>query len=727
MASSGSFNTEDYSGRYLTFSWTEKSQSVENNTTTINWTLKGAGGDSTWYMAGAFKLVIDSKTVYSSTTRIQLRNGTTVATGTYTFTHNGDGSRSFTASAEAGIYAYAVNCKGSGSFTLDTIPRASQPSCITWPDHTQNVGNFGDEISIHMNRKSDAFTHTVRYAFGSKSGTIATGVTTGTKWTIPNSLMDLIPNATSGSGTIYADTYNGSQLIGTKSCGFTAKVGSSVKPTCTLTLEDTTGVDDIYGSPVQGLSKIKAKINVSLAYSSPIQTYAIKIDGDQYSVSEATTGALRNAGDSLVSAIILDKRGRVGSTNYTMNVQAYSRPSVSELIVRRCDADGTENDQGLYVQVMFSAEITSLGGKNTAAYNLRYKKSTDDDTKWMTQDFSELANVYSVTDKTAIFAAAEGSSYDVEVTATDRHYTTVRTTSASTAFSLIDFHKSGNGLRFGGVSEKENTFQNDLSLNQTGNRYAFSTPGVAGQAGIVRMARIKVTAANADTPITFMFSRRQADGNMKVHVRLTNPTADTSAVGSVRYEGDNYGAFLTPGGDELTWDLYVSKASAYDTITLQDWWTSRTMESRVKVTFPGGIVDAVPTPFWRAGPLIAESILDCFFPVGFVLILYSHADPNAMYPGTTWERIENAFLWGVDENGSIGATGGEKTHKLTTDELPSHSHGSVYSGNVSGTKTHSWIASGGSNMAYGTVATGGGAAHNNMPPYVQVSIWRRTG
>lgn len=114
------------------------------------------------------------------------------------------------------------------------------------------------------------------------------------------------------------------------------------------------------------------------------------------------------------------------------------------------------------------------------------------------------------------------------------------------------------------------------------------------------------------------------------------------------------------------------------------------------------------------------------FPVGFVMILWSQVDPNTMYPGTKWTRVTNAFLWACDEKGQIGVTGGEKTHALTVAELPVHSHGAVYSGNVSGTKTHAWLASGGSAMAYGTVETGSGAAHNNMPPYVQVAVWRRT-
>ena len=300
MASSGSFNTGGYNGRYLKFEWTEKSQSVASNTTTISWTLKGAGtitgDDASWYYAGNFKVVIDGKTVYSTASddRIKLSNGTTVASGTVTLTHNDDGTRSFAASAQGGIYTYAVNCKGSKTFTLDTIARASQPSCVTWPEHTQNVGEFGDTISIHMNRKSDVFTHTVRYAFGSLTGTIATGVTTGTTWTIPLSFMDLIPAHTSGSGTIYVDTYNGSTKIGTKYCGFTATVPASVMPTVTVTLSDTTSASSLYGSPVIGLSKIRIVATGKEAYSSPI-TYKITANGETFNAATATTSVLNGS------------------------------------------------------------------------------------------------------------------------------------------------------------------------------------------------------------------------------------------------------------------------------------------------------------------------------------------------------------------------------------------------------------------------------------------------
>ena len=123
MALSGSLNTTAYSGRYLVLSWTA-TQSIANNTSTISWTLKGAGG-SGYYKAGNFKVVIAGETVYSSSARIELYSGTVVASGSKVIAHNTDGSKSFSASAEAGIYTVAVNCSGSGSFTLDNIPRAA--------------------------------------------------------------------------------------------------------------------------------------------------------------------------------------------------------------------------------------------------------------------------------------------------------------------------------------------------------------------------------------------------------------------------------------------------------------------------------------------------------------------------------------------------------------------------------------------------------------------------
>lgn len=679
MASSGSFSTTGYEGRYLTFSWSIASQSVADNTTTISWSLKGDGGGTKYFYTQNIKVVIDGVTVYDlpmDDGRFLLYDGTVVKTGTYTIKHNADGSRSFTASAEAGIYVWAVNCTGSGSFTLNPIARASQPSCVTWPEHTQNVGDFGDTISIHMNRQSSSLTHTVRYQFGTESGTIATGVTTGTTWTIPLSLMNLIPAATSGSGTIYVDTYSGSTKVGTKYCGFTATVPASVKPSCTFTLDDVTGVDDIYGSPVKGLSQIKVTVSSTTAYSSPIASCIIQANGVRYSGTTATTGKLTTSGTSTVTVTVTDKRGRSGSSSYDMSVNNYTSPKVTALSVRRCNQDGTNDDSGGYVKVTFSASVSSMSGKNTAAYKLRYKKTTE--TSYATVTLSALANAYSVSGSTYIFAADSAASYNVDVTVTDRHGSDSRATSASTAFTLVNWKADGTGMGIGKVAE--HSYALDIGVDIYMNGY-----GLYGSHGL--------------------FDTRDANEDPQWYI-------DTHWRGVVwEFKRLSSVGFTSPAAMYGAMQTIIPWPNSTGGLPLQNIYENGVRWTRI----------ASSTTTWGRW----ESELLRAYPVGSIYLAYNHTNPGTLFGGT-WVRLENAFLWASGASATIGQTGGESTHALTVDELPSHSHGSVYSGMASGTKNTAWLASGGDKMAYGALYTGGGQAHNNMPPYIQISAWRRT-
>ena len=80
------------------------------------------------------------------------------------------------------------------------------------------------------------------------------------------------------------------------------------------------------------------------------------------------------------------------------------------------------------------------------------------------------------------------------------------------------------------------------------------------------------------------------------------------------------------------------------------------MDGRLEVTFPTGVqVETLPTPYYRATPTIPRSILDCFFSVGSMIVRYDHADPNTMFPGTTWVRLENTLLWATTATGVIGS------------------------------------------------------------------------
>lgn len=678
MATSGSAKIAIFSTwLHLEFSWQQSSQSVENNTTTISWQMKLISGNGSLTKSDRNWSVVIDGTTYSGKVKVNISaNSTqTLASGTAVIAHKDDGSKTFSYSFTQEFKLtlnngnYMGTYSGYGSDTLETIARASQPSLVTWPETTQNVGNFGEEFSIHMNRKGSTFTHTVRYEYGSRKGTIATNVATGTTWAVPLSFMNDIPNAVSGSGRIYVDTYNGSTLIGTKYTGFTATVPASVKPTCSLTLEDVSGVDDIYGSPVQGLSKIEVIINTSLAYSSPIQSYAATANGASYTAQTFTTEVLKTSGSSPITATVKDKRGRTSATaSYTMNVQAYSPPNLAALSVHRCNADGTENDQGDYVKVSFSAAVTSLNSKNTATYTLKYKKS--EATSWTTQTLSAYANKYTVTDGSVIIAADSNSSYDIELTVADRHGSAIRTTSASTAFTLMNWGANGTSMAIGKVAEKANAFEIGLrAYDQYG---AHISNGMSLYGG-------------ANTPI-------DPDTSLE-HLILTNTNTPTTG-------------------------LWYVETIFYS--------TKLVTSDRRQIAMPYRRGGSCWSRYYTAGAWSAwESDALAAYPVGSIYIAYNHANPGTLFGGT-WERITNAFLWATTSGGTIGQTGGEQTHTLTVDELPAHSHGSVYSQHAEGTKSQAWYTSAGSSLAYGAVSTGGGAAHNNMPPYIQVSVWRRT-
>lgn len=685
MATSGSKTVTVTSWDSLVFSWSVSGQSVANNTSTVSWTLKLVATSDGRIDSSVSKdwSVTVNGTKYSGTNTVGISNNSTktLASGTTVIKHADDGTKTFSYSfsQEFAITFSGSNIgtiSGSGSGTLNTIARASQPSCITWPEHTQNVGEFGDEISIHMNRKSSNFTHTVRYQFGSQSGTIATGVGTGTTWVIPLTLMNLIPNTIKGSGTIYVDTYNGSTKVGTKSCGFTATVPASVKPTCALSVTDATGYASTYGNPVKGLSKFKVTVTPTLAYKSAIKTYNTTANGSKYTAASFTTGVLKSSGTLTVSATITDNRGRSASASKNMTVLNYTAPNISKLTVGRCDSDGTANEQGAYVQATFSAAVTVLNNKNTATYKVRYKKSTENSFTEVT--ITALKNTYTVTNHKYVFAADTGSSYDVEVSVKDNHSTAIRSTSASTAFTLMHFGADGTSIGLLKVAEKSGAV--DIGGDTYLNGHALY--GAHG-----------------------MFDNRD-----------TNETPE--------WYMEHYGRGTVWEFKELTVIGFTSPATKFAPVqTIIPWKDSSgglprqvAYEGKTRWTRIAGSTTAWGA--WQSDALIA-------YPVGSIYIAYNHTNPGTLFGGT-WERLTGGFLWASGASDTIGQTGGEKTVTLTAKQIPSHNHGGTYTNAGSAAKTHAWLASGGSAMAYDTVNVGGGEAHNNMPPYIQVSIWRRT-
>lgn len=138
-------------------------------------------------------------------------------------------------------------------------------------------------------------------------------------------------------------------------------------------------------------------------------------------------------------------------------------------------------------------------------------------------------------------------------------------------------------------------------------------------------------------------------------------------------------------------------------------------------------------------------VLDNVYPVGSIYMNVNNTNPGTLFGGT-WEQIQGRFLLGMSSSYPSGSQGGEATHTLTVSEMPSHNgHLSAgiagtapmgkgnYKGylNSSAMTAYSDIGRGwnvyiGNEMHPASEAVGGGQAHNNMPPYLSVYIWKRT-
>lgn len=156
-----------------------------------------------------------------------------------------------------------------------------------------------------------------------------------------------------------------------------------------------------------------------------------------------------------------------------------------------------------------------------------------------------------------------------------------------------------------------------------------------------------------------------------------------------------------------------------------------------------------------------NGILDTIYPVGSIYMSINSVDPSTLFGGV-WEQIKDKFLLACGDAYENGSTGGEAEHTLTENEMPSHTHvqnahnhkptnsnlsfanvlsisnGTTRTQVATSTSSNKYVlAQSNSGVNYQTTSgstgnytatnenTGGGLAHNNMPPYLSVYMWKR--
>lgn len=350
---------------------------------------------------------------------------------------------------------YDTYCIYNGSSYTDYLKWTAVTLEVDWqepatqPSLSAATVEMGKSVTINTPAVNSAYRHTLRYAFGSASGTIATGIASSVSWTPPVSLANQIPSATAGSGTIYCDTYSGSTLLGTKSVSITLTVPGSVVPSAgTLSAalaEDTSGT----GLYVKGMGKAKLTLSgASGAYGSSITSYTITGGGWTATNGALTTGTLASAGNITFTATVTDSRGRKASTTRTISVIDYTKPGVAVCDVYRCDADGNRKKAGTYFAVEINASYSAITG-NILNITARYKKQSE-------SSYGTAANVTN-NGKTVLGGGNIGASttYDVLVTVADKYNSLSIPRTLSTKSVLQSFKRSA-GAAIGKVAELAN-------------------------------------------------------------------------------------------------------------------------------------------------------------------------------------------------------------------------------------------------------------------------------
>ena len=167
----------------------------------------------------------------------------------------------------------------------------------------------------------------------------------------------------------------------------------------------------------------------------------------------------------------------------------------------------------------------------------------------------------------------------------------------------------------------------------------------------------------------------------------------------------------------------------------------------IKINSKNLIINGLPyteayEPYEEQQDTIIQDFLDKIHPIGSIYMSMNNTNPSKLFGGY-WVQIKDTFLlacgeqYNADDPNSFTALHGEAEHTLTIDEMPTHNHkesdaGARVKDNDTNIQGYGFTSSGNvinnyqqdTQYSY-TQNKGGGQAHNNMPPYMAVYMWKR--
>lgn len=339
MASSGSIKSSIYKSHlWLTFDWSQSSQNITNNTTTISWSLKLHWDARLNFSAAKKYSVTVNGTTYSGSYTGGSGNTTTgtktLCSKTTTISHNSDGGKSFSVSANFDIQityggSSLTTMTLSGSQTLNTIPRASSISSLT----NSIIINGTNSLTVNINRKSTAFIHTVTFQLGSYSQSF-TSVATSQTYILPITWLNALTSSSSLTGTCTITTYHGSTQIGSStSSSFTAYRPNASTISLASSSIDCNGANQLNLS----ISRIHSSFTHSVSYTfgNYTQTFQNVATSSNYAIPTSWLNAIPNATSGVGKVTVSTYYGSLllgsNALNFTLKVPTSIIPHISSV------------------------------------------------------------------------------------------------------------------------------------------------------------------------------------------------------------------------------------------------------------------------------------------------------------------------------------------------------------------------------------------------------------
>ena len=630
-------------------------------------------------------------------------NSSYYASGEIWVTHNSDGSLSgyvYATFTKGGTSSYAPSTGGvtTNWTALWSVPRASTPSI----DGTIYTGTT---CEIKTNRASSSFTHVLSYTFGSKSGWIADSdhkVGDKCNWTIPSNFAEeYASDSNSMNCTITCDTYNNSTYIGTKTYTKAIILNTNVKPTISsATSQDGNTIIRNLNLSVylSGKSYPELSISASGTERSTISTYyaalnpADDTEAEANAVSATSVSNLNNLvknfnlipGTNTIKVWVTDSRGYKSlKSSISILARSYTSPNIEDFSVLRCKSSSNlePDDEGTSVRLSAAGSITDILASNGSTHKnvmyckTRYRQAPDGDWTNLT-NLSGGVSGYSFNKKDTNSVNLAGtfpttSKYDIEIYL----YDTISLAESGWDGTISSNPEKPTEEQLAKLTKKTASILTGFDLmhfHKSGKSVSFGKKSEAGDSDKmfeIRMNQIKFEGAT------------NIDGNTCINGDLivNGDLVEFLPIGTIL----PYSSINVPRGYMICDGRELSRTDYSD------------------------LFDVIGTNYGVGNGSTTFNIPNL---TGRVPVGINSAD-------STFENLGNS--------------GGEKTHTLTTNEMPSHTHIPTWQSNcppwlqAGGYGQISPSASGGANKAnIGNLSinnTGGGQAHNNLQPYVVIT------